>query len=163
MDLNKQFLTALETLRAKVDDWRERDNNESTFAVEAGPPTKEHTINAAPDVVAGDDIIFLRRKWERRAINRYGKLSNVVVGYEIIEGHVERESYGPDKQQHTFSVRSSDVALTLIKGRNLYAIGVWRKPWADESVRLNAAQEKHERGDRARNARYIRRSEMGAC
>lgn len=39
---------------------------------------------------------------------------------EIIRGTVIRHSYGADKGQHTFSIRTIDNDLLLVKGRNLY-------------------------------------------
>lgn len=44
---------------------------------------------------------------------------------------------------------------------NPYNNGVWRKAWADESARREAAAEKHSRGDIARAARAVRVEERG--
>lgn len=39
---------------------------------------------------------------------------------ELVAGTVERHSYGSDRGQHTFSIRTNSGDLRLIKGRNLY-------------------------------------------
>ena len=56
---------------------------------------------------------------------------------------------GAQAQQHTFTIALVGGGETRIKGRNLYKHGIFRKPWADESARTTAANEKHARGDRA--------------
>jgi hypothetical protein len=38
----------------------------------------------------------------------------------LVSGVIERHSYGAERGQHTFSVRTTSGALRLIKGRNLY-------------------------------------------
>ena len=38
----------------------------------------------------------------------------------LVLGKIERHSYGKDRGQHTFSVRTDNGFLRLIKGRNLY-------------------------------------------
>ena len=81
------------------------------------------------------------------------------LGFQRITGLIVADSYGADRQQHTFSLLLEDGTKTKIKGRNLYRQGVWRKPWADESARRTAAAEKHDRGDIARASRDARRLE----
>jgi hypothetical protein len=49
-----------------------------------------------------------------------------------------------------------DGSKLMIKGRNLYANGTYRKLWADESQRNLVAHEKHGRGAEARAAREYR-------
>lgn len=49
----------------------------------------------------------------------------------------------------------------LIKGRNLYKNGVWRKKWDNEEERKIVLDEKHERGTIARLERTKRRIEEG--
>lgn len=39
---------------------------------------------------------------------------------EIIRGTVIKHSYGTDKGQHTFSIKTNEGDLLLVKGRNLY-------------------------------------------
>jgi hypothetical protein len=77
----------------------------------------------------------------------------------MITGKIVKDSYGAEKQQHTFTLNLDTGLKMLIKGRNLYANGVYRKPWPDESARGAIQYEKHTRGDRARRARDIRREE----
>lgn len=103
-----------------------------------------YSIVCTGDCCVGDEVKFSRAKFT----GSFKKPK--FAGYEDIEGKAIRESYGVEKQQHTFTIQSSDGETTRIKGRNLYANGTFRKPWENESARLEALSEKHERGDRAR-------------
>ena len=85
----------------------------------------------------------------------------------MITVEVLRDSYGDHRQQHTFTIRVIDSTgydplklgtKTTRKGRNIYRNGTLRKPWADENDREAVGREKHERGDRARDARFLRQS-----
>lgn len=114
-----------------------------------------HTIDCTGDCVCGDKVCFERATFSGSF--RKPKFA----GFERIAGEIINDSYGADKQQHTFTIRLADGSTTMIKGRNLYANGVWRQPWLDEAARKHAADEKHQRGDRARKARQIRREESG--
>lgn len=118
------------------------------------PGDPEHTIDCTGDCVVGDEVAFERATFT-------GSFRNAkFAGFERVIGKIVRDSYGRDKQQHTFTLELAESGeLRVIKGRNLYANGVYRKPWADESSRHIAAKEKHQRGDRARKARQIRREE----
>lgn len=113
---------------------------------------EEFTINCTGDAVVGDEVRFDRATF-------MGSFRNAkFAGFERITGKIVRDSYGRDKQQHTFTLELADGGILTIKGRNLYREGVWRKPWADESLRHAAAEEKHARGNQARRAREIRKS-----
>jgi hypothetical protein len=103
-----------------------------------------YTINCTGDVCSGDEIAFERARFT----GSYRRPQ--FDGFELICGRVERESYGAQRQQHTFTLRLPDGSTTLIKGRNLYKNGVWRKPWPDESARVASLHEKHARGRVAR-------------
>lgn len=110
-----------------------------------------YSIDCTGDVVVGDEIAFDRATFEgsfRRP--RF-------AGFERVTGRVIRDSYGADKQQHTFTLELPDGSTARIKGRNLYANGVWRKPWGDPEARVAARDEKHTRGDAARKARRARK------
>ncbi len=112
-----------------------------------------HTINCTGDACKGDEIAFDQATFTgsyRRA--RFN-------GFERVVGTIVSESYGEAKQQHTFTIQLSDGSKKLIKGRNLYANGVWRKPWANEADRRLALADKHERGDAARYFRERRKSQ----
>lgn len=113
----------------------------------------EFTIDCTGDAVVGDDVRFERATFS-------GSFRNAkFAGFETITGKIIRDSYGRDKQQHTFTLELAEGGELRIKGRNLYANGLYRKPWADESSRHEAAGEKHARGDQARAARERRRAE----
>lgn len=113
----------------------------------------EHTICCTGDAVVGDEIAFERATFSGSF--RRPKFA----GFERVAGRIVSDSYGADKQQHTFTIELAGGGKLLIKGRNLYREGCWRKPWADESLRHAAAAEKHGRGDRARSLRAERKEE----
>jgi hypothetical protein len=79
-------------------------------------------------------------------------------GFVIVEAKIINDSYGKDKQQHTFTLLHKDGTKQLIKGRNLYRNGLFRKPWKDENERNKTLEEKHLRGSIARSARYERKN-----
>lgn len=113
----------------------------------------EYAIACSGDCVIGDDVRFEQAtfsgSWRRPKFD----------GFILVTARVVSESYGRDKQQHTFTLALPDGGKILIKGRNLYRNGTWRKLWESESARRAATEEKHGRGDRARRAREIRKEE----
>lgn len=113
----------------------------------------EYNIDCTGDAVVGDEVRF------SRATFTGSFRSPKFAGYEDVTGRIVRESYGPDKQQHTFSIDTGAPKPLRIKGRNLYREGTFRKEWADESLRQRAQDEKHERGDAARAERDRRLSD----
>lgn len=123
----------------------------STFRGDA-----EFSICCTGDAVVGDEVRF------ERAVFGGSFRRPKFAGFELITGKIVRDSYGRDKQQHTFTLELADGATLRIKGRNLYANGVYRRPWADESARQAARDEKHARGDRARAQRDARRQGFDA-
>lgn len=114
----------------------------STFAGDAA-----HAINCTGDCVVGDQVAF------ERAVFGGSLRKPKFVRFDMVVGAIVADSYGSDKQQHTFTLQLADGSKTLIKGRNLYANGTYRQRWADEADRKAVAIEKHERGDHARAAR----------
>lgn len=113
----------------------------------------EYSVSCIGDACVGDHVRFERATFT-------GSFRNAkFAGFETVTGEIVADSYGRDKQQHTFTVRQADGSLLKIKGRNLYKNGTWRKPWADESARHDVLGEKHARGESARAAREIRRAE----
>jgi hypothetical protein len=117
--------------------------------------TNEHTIDCTGDAVVGDEICFERATY-------VGKYPNSrFASMETIIGKIVNDSYGAAKQQHTFTILLDDGTKICVKGRNVYRNGVHRKPWANETERGAALDEKHGRGDRARKARDVRRELEG--
>lgn len=109
-----------------------------------------YSIDCTGDVVCGDSVCFDRATFT-------GSFRNAkFAGFERVEGVVVADSYGAEKQQHTFTLELADGTRLRIKGRNLYRNRVYRKPWADESERVAVADEKHARGKAARQAREDR-------
>lgn len=111
---------------------------------------EEFPINCTGDAVIGDEVRFERATFTGNFRN--AKFS----GFERITGKIIKDSYGAEKQQHTFTLELADGSTLRIKGRNLYNNGTYRKCWGDESRRAAVADEKHSRGDRARTARAHR-------
>lgn len=125
----------------------------------------EFTIPCTGDVVVGDTILFTEAVFG--GSHRRPKF----LGERLVQADVVRDSYGADKQQHTFTLRVTysegyeAIAVgTLIrrKGRNVYRNGTARRAWQDETARHAARDEKHSRGDVARAERDARR-EVGDC
>lgn len=121
----------------------------------------DFTINCTGDVCQGDIILFTEGVFG----GSFRRPSH--LGDRRITAKVIKDSYGVDKQQHTFSLEviSSDgddpIATgtkTRRKGRNVYRNGTMRQVWADESQREVSLDEKHERGSMARAARDERRA-----
>ena len=153
--LLKSFQERFDALLDTVDEWRERDAAEASIGRET-KATRAYRINCTGDVVAGDEIMFIKRIWDRVTVNSYGKKANVVVEFELVEGVVVGESYGSKRGQHTFTIKTNDDTFR-IKGRNLYAVGVWRKGWKDEEERNTVADDKHSRGRVARSEQRRRK------
>jgi len=114
--------------------------------------TTQYTIDCTGDACVGDEVEF------ERAIFSGSFRKPKFVGTETIRGKIIFDSYGAQKQQHTFTLLLENGEKTLIKGRNLYRNGCRRKPWDDEGKRSLVLAEKHERGNCARNARENRRT-----
>lgn len=123
-------------------------NNEQ---IEAFKGDDIYSINCTGDACKGDFVKFSRATF----VGSYKKPR--FNGYEIIEGQIISDSYGKDKQQHTFTILLNNGEKTMIKGRNLYRNECFRKPWEDENIRNINLNEKHERGDIARENRKERR------
>lgn len=121
-------------------EFRERMEALKEAVTERVPP--EYSIPCSGDCVKGDSIAFFHPN----------KAS------ERMYGVITAESYGAEKQQHTFTIELLHGGKTMIKGRNLYDNPVFRKPWNDEDERTKAQTEKHQRGDRARADRATRKA-----
>jgi len=115
---------------------------------------KKFNIDCTGDCVVGDIVEFGRAVFE-------GRYPRAKFSYtEIIEAKIIRDSYGKAKQQHTFTLQYLDNNETFrIKGRNLYRNGTRRQEWDDESKRQMAINEKHNRGNIAREDRRVRKLE----
>lgn len=123
----------------------------STFSGDAA-----HPINCMGDCVTGDQIAFERSSFGGSL------LRPVFLGFELVVGTIVADSYGAAKQQHTFTLELADGTKTRIKGRNLYANGVYRAAWPDEAARAQALIAKHERSENARSQQAKRIEEKHA-
>lgn len=126
-----------------------------TYSISTYNGDEIYNVRCTGDAVCGDEVRF------ERAIFTGSYRNSVFAGFELITGKIIRDSYGKDKQQHTFTLSLSDGSKMLIKGRNLYANGTFRKPWEDESLRKVAADEKHSRGNQARSDKMYRQLQVG--
>lgn len=113
------------------------------------------------DVCRGDTILF------SEAVFGGGHRRPKHLGERRIVARVIGDSYGAQRQQHTFTlevlasegVQPLDAGTrTTRKGRNVYRNECRRMPWADESARREALNEKHARGDASRAERAERRA-----
>lgn len=121
--------------------------------------TRAYSINCTGDACTNDEVLFMKEVWDRKPINRFGRLVNQIVYYKWIEGTIIKDSYGIEKQQHTFTIllKNQRGKKILIKGRNLYKVCCFRKP---RENRLNDLLDKRQRGNAARNARYERKMQL---
>lgn len=129
---------------------------------EVTSPTETYSVRCTGDVVVGDRVRF------DEAVFSGSYRRPKFQGVRTIEAKIVADSYGAQKQQHTFTM----IVLTCSglspleegeqiqrKARNVYRRETWRAPWTDESARITAADEKHARGDAARAQRDRRRAE----
>ena len=114
----------------------------------------KYTIDCTGDVVTGDEIQFTEAVFG----GSYRKPR--FLGERTISTRVIKDSYGQDKQQHTFTIEiihsEGECPLepgtkTRRKGRNIYRHGTRRAAWTNETARHGAQKEKHLRGDAARD------------
>ena len=134
---------------AGLSGWDAKDQRKRKLRVYAN--SLGYTENVTGDAVKGDVVIFGRAKFT-------GSWKNPVFdGIEIISGKIVADSYGEDKQQHTFTLHRRGHGLFRIKGRNLYSIGTFAKP-RDRQKRKAALAEKHGRGEGARQAAAERKA-----
>ncbi|XP_051214913.1 uncharacterized protein [Lolium perenne] len=128
-------------------------------------PRSSFSINCKGDVCRGDAVLFKQKVHEKS-----GKRHSKCIGKRIVAGKVIKESYGKEKQQHTFTIQvfwSKGVGklpplnLLLVKGRNLYRMMTFRQSWTNEEDRSKALEEKHGRGDAARRVRALNRPNSG--
>ncbi|KAJ1291915.1 hypothetical protein BS78_02G352700 [Paspalum vaginatum] len=124
-------------------------------------PRSSFCINCKGDVCRGDAVLFKQKVYEKS-----GKRHAKCIGKRIVAGKVIKESYGKEKQQHTFTIqvfwskgagRLAPLHLLLVKGRNLYRMMTLRQRWANEAERQKILEEKHSRGDDARRVRALNR------
>ncbi|KAK3127717.1 hypothetical protein QOZ80_7AG0577500 [Eleusine coracana subsp. coracana] len=136
--------------------WRLKDGNPEKIY-----PRSSFCINCKGDVCRSDVVLFKQKVYEKS-----GKKHAKCIGKRVVAGKVIKESYGKEKQQHTFTIqvfwsrgvgKLPPLHLLLVKGRNLYRMMTFRQPWPNEAERLKVLEEKHNRGDVARRVRSLSR------
>lgn len=125
--------------------------------------TTAFTIDCTSDACSGDVILFTE------AVFGGSFRKPKFLGNRRVAARIVKDSYGTDKQQHTFTLEilASDGedalkagSTTTRKGRNVYRNGTMRQPWTDEAERRAVIDDKHRRGDAARAERQARRTEF---
>ena len=110
----------------------------------------EYNIECTGDVCVGDEIVFVEAcfvgGWKKPKFSHF----------EIIQGEIINDSYGADKQQHTFTILKKNGEKICRKGRNVYRYLTLRKN-RDDFERSKSLNEKHERGLTARSQRDARK------
>lgn|SRR3990167_1376290 len=118
----------------------------------------DYNIDCTGNACIGDEVQFEKAIFSGGSFGKWGKPAKF-VGTEIIEGKIIKDSYGKDKQQHTFTLETISGKM-LVKGRNLYRNGCMRKPWDDENERIKFLEEKYQRGEKAKEQRKIRKENV---
>ncbi len=108
-----------------------------------------YTRDVTGDACQGDKVMFAR------AVFTGSRRKPRFAGIEIVTGEIVNDSYGQGKQQHTFTIKTGSEKM-LIKGRNLYRIATFAKP-REEQARAVALNDKHTRGEQARERKQIRK------
>ena len=125
-------------------------------------------LDGESNCCAGDVIKFKEDVLERVRINHFGKLAWRPAGSRVITAEIIRESYGTEKQQHTYTLRVISVEgyradevvgreKLLRKGHNIYRNGIDRLEGVDDGTRRTVLEEKNGRGADARAERNYRR------
>jgi len=148
MKLLKSALQLYESFTDLTNKWDDREREEYEFS-RLPAISRAYRNNITGDACVGDQVAFVKQIWG--GSHRKPKL----IGFEIVEGTIINESYGADKQQHTFTLKVKGGTLK-IKDRNLYKLGLWAKA-RDPIERQAALDEQHKRGDVASKNRDLRR------
>lgn len=115
------------------------------------PFINEYKNNVTGDACKGDKVCYVREVWSG---SRYRP---EFEGFKIEKGIIINDSYGREKQQHTFTILLDNGEKTRIKGRNLYKY-VCLAMDREEKEREEALDEKHKRGH---DARLLKLKRMG--
>lgn len=125
-------------------------------------PRSSFSINCKGDVCLGDTVLFLQNAYDMPFDIERRCASGPPLGQRWVAGKVVNESYGTEKQQHTFTIevlwstgtRPFCVMRPVkVMGRNLYRLHTLRQLWPNEAERQKVLDEKHARGGRARALR----------
>jgi len=112
---------------------------------------ENYTIDCTGNVCVGDEITFEKAEFE----GSYPRATFSHMERRFLK--VLKDSYGKDKQQHTFTCLDLETNMIVrIKGRNIYRNGCQRKLWENEYDRLKALEDKYTRGGKARSDRKER-------
>jgi hypothetical protein len=110
-------------------------------SVDQPPLAEAFSINTTGDVVTGDVI-----QWEEGVFTSSKRPK--FLGNRTVRAVVVKDSYGSDKQQHTFTILplsssgTQPIAVgkqTTRKGRNIYRNGTMRMPWIPARLRARVA------------------------
>ncbi|XAR73962.1 hypothetical protein NMG60_11008104 [Bertholletia excelsa] len=150
--------TKAECIQRIMEHWRIKEGN-----VKVLYPRSSFVINCTGDVCKGDVVLFTQKVYKKfDKVTKRGSF----LGSRTIAGRVVKESYGAEKQQHTFTIEvlwSKGIKTLpplfplLVKGRNLYKLKTYRQRWNNGKEREKVLAEKHKRGAAARLERARRK------
>ncbi|KAK1309205.1 Zinc finger CCCH domain-containing protein 62 [Acorus calamus] len=133
-------------------------------------PISSFVFDCKGDACTGDVVMFEQNVYDMYSIASRSA-TGPPCGTRTVVGRIVKESYGAEKQQHTFTIEVlwskgkkplPPMHPLLIKGRNLYRIKTMRQKWDDEVERKKTLQEKHSRGFVARCSREKRIETRGS-
>ncbi|KAJ7951474.1 Zinc finger CCCH domain-containing protein 62-like [Quillaja saponaria] len=125
---------------------------------------KEHLEILNGDACTGDVVFFEQNVYGMFDIASWSA-GGPPCDKRNVAGRIVKESHGPAKQQHTFTIEvlwsKGEKPLRplhplLINGRNLYRLKTLRQRWDDEGERRKILMEKQSRGFVARSDREAR-------
>lgn len=117
-------------------------------------------IDCTGDACVGDTIKF------KEAVFGGSFKKPKYLGDREITAKIIKDSYGADKQQHTFTLIISSSGTdpltsgTTRKGRNVYKNGTHRIKWDNEDDGLKSLDDKHDRSDITRAERDKRKNNI---
>ena len=149
-NIKNRFLELVGRLKNPSERYDRLTTKSNPYEISSYQGDSEYSINAKGDAVVGDKVRF------EKAVFSGSFRSAKFERFELITGEIIKDSYGDVKQQHTFTLLLSNGEKMIIKGRNLYRNGLWRKPWINENEREQSLIEKHRRGSQARSDRRER-------
>jgi len=98
---------------------------ETGHANAPNPPALDTSgrVETRGDIVAGDEILFYEAVWNKRS-KKHLHASTMPVGYRVIAAEVVWESWGPEKANHSLTLRVRESS-----GRDPIHPGkvIWRK------------------------------------
>ncbi|MEG1754160.1 MAG: hypothetical protein RR234_09630, partial [Christensenella sp.] len=113
---------AKKTIRDRARQSAYNDSQAEDMVQALSPYAQVYTSDITGDATQGDEVVFVEEQFT-------GSFkSPKFAGFNVVEGKIIKDSYGADKQQHTFTLELKDGSGKMIKGRNIYKYGLFAKP-----------------------------------